>query len=112
MYMYMYMYMYKHMYMYMYICIYAYLHICIYAYMHDEYMYGYGYVYIYMSVCVALCLAWHVPTANSKLIVPTVLSTAVLLFISAVHPHVCCRSDSCACATVATSVLALCYHNT
>ena len=101
--MYMYMYMYMHMYMY----------ICIYAYMHDEYMYGYGYVYVYIYVCVCRSVSGLAcATANSKLIVPTVLSTAVLLFISAVHPHVCCRSDSCACATVATSVLALCYHNT
>ena len=76
--------------------------------MHDEYMYGYGYVYVYIYVCVCRSVSGLAcATANSKLIVPTVLSTAVLLFISAVHPHVCCRSDSCACATVATSVLAV-----
>ena len=65
-------------------------------------------MYIYICLCVCRSVSGLAcATANSKLIVPTVLSTAVLLFISAVHPHVCCRSDSCACATVATSVLAV-----
>jgi hypothetical protein len=57
---------------------------------------------------------WHLPQQTAKLVVPIFLSTAVPVwatwYISSVHLLDVCRSDVGACATVATSVLAVCYH--